>query len=285
MLLKDITNTKRLKKSLVQLHSLHDKLDIKQFYPYTQTILQHYKTAEPEYEEYLTENEAKIFNINDLNNNFLNNGNTDKVSELLDWVNTTNSKLGFTQETLFLSYNIINRVLFLKSLSDSKLNLLGVSAILLASKYEEVMPASIETFSNLSRFGEEDILRAEKYILSILDFKLDYPSPLNFMRYVWKADNYCERVMNIGMYLLETCFVYGLKVRSSLLGIGCMCVGRKICGKGDVVFWEFSLYDKREVEKVCLMIGEIIKMNLMYENIDRKYRGVGEKIRKYFSNI
>ena len=57
---------------------------------------------------------------------------------LNDWLIEVHLKFGLLPETLFLTVNLIDRYLSTKSIYRNKLQLVGVTAMLIASKYEEI---------------------------------------------------------------------------------------------------------------------------------------------------
>ena len=63
---------------------------------------------------------------------------------LIDWLAIVNHGFKFCSETFYLTVNIIDRCLSAKIKASSKnLQLIGVGALLIASKYEEIFPADI----------------------------------------------------------------------------------------------------------------------------------------------
>lgn len=126
-------------------------------------------------------------------------------SILVDWLIEVQWKLKLLPETLYLSINIIDRFLSCRAVSLSKLQLVGLAATLLASKYEEVVSPSINNFIFLSdnSYLADDLLNAERYILQILGFSLAYPSPMSFLRRISKAEGYDIRSRTLAKYLME----------------------------------------------------------------------------------
>lgn len=58
---------------------------------------------------------------------------------LVNWLIEVNTKFNLSLETLYLTINIIDRFLSVKSIPRSgELQLVGISAMLMASKYEEI---------------------------------------------------------------------------------------------------------------------------------------------------
>lgn len=66
-------------------------------------------------------------------------------SILIDWLVEVHVKFDLSPETLYLTINLIDRFLSLKTVPRRELQLLGVSALLIASKYEEIWPPQVFT--------------------------------------------------------------------------------------------------------------------------------------------
>jgi hypothetical protein len=124
---------------------------------------------------------------------------------LVDWLIEVHTRFHLLPETLFLAVNIIDRFLSSKVVQLDRLQLVGVTAMFIASKYEEVLSPHVQNFRHVADdgFTEEEILSAERYILSALDYDLSYPNPMNFLRRISKADNYDIQTRTLGKYLLE----------------------------------------------------------------------------------
>lgn len=85
---------------------------------------------------------------------------------LVDWLVEVHQKFRLLPETLFLAVNIIDRFLSLRVCSLPKLQLVGITALFVASKYEEVMCPSIQNFIYMADGGytDDEILKAEQYV-------------------------------------------------------------------------------------------------------------------------
>ena len=59
-------------------------------------------------------------------------------SILIDWIIDVHHKFNFTDETLFMTTSIIDRFLTCKKITRSKLQLLGVTALMISCKHEEI---------------------------------------------------------------------------------------------------------------------------------------------------
>lgn len=62
---------------------------------------------------------------------------------LVDWLLEVHIKFELNPETLYLTVSIIDRFLSVKAVPKRELQLLGISALLIASKYEEIWPPQV----------------------------------------------------------------------------------------------------------------------------------------------
>jgi len=65
---------------------------------------------------------------------------------LIDWLVDVNVKFKLVPECLFMTWNIIDRYLTIKQVTRHKLQLVGVAALLIACKYEEIYPPALKEF-------------------------------------------------------------------------------------------------------------------------------------------
>lgn len=124
---------------------------------------------------------------------------------LVDWLIEVHTRFHLLPETLFLAVNIIDRFLSTKVVQLDRLQLVGVTAMFIASKYEEVLSPHVANFRHVADdgFTEAEILSAERYVLTALNYDLSYPNPMNFLRRISKADNYDIQTRTLGKYLME----------------------------------------------------------------------------------
>ena len=79
---------------------------------------------------------------------------------LVDWLIEVHLKFKLLPETLYLTVNLIDRYLALESVSRKRLQLIGVTAMLIASKYEEIYPPEIKDFVFVTdqAYNRDDVL-------------------------------------------------------------------------------------------------------------------------------
>ena len=102
---------------------------------------------------------------------------------LIDWLIEVHLKFKLLPETLFLTINFIDRYLQKNQTPRDKLQLIAVSSLLIACKYEEIYPPEISSFVYITdnAYKKEEILNYELKILSTLDYDVTYPTPLRFL--------------------------------------------------------------------------------------------------------
>ncbi|WFD26113.1 G2/mitotic-specific cyclin [Malassezia nana] len=172
---------------------------------------------------------------------------------LADWLIETHAKFRLLPETLFLALNIVDRFLSLRTISLSKLQLVGVTALFIAAKYEEVLCPSIQNFLYVADGGytDEEILRAERYMLKVLNFDLSYASPMNFLRRISKADNYDIQTRTVAKYFMEISLVDHrlLDHPPSLIAAAAVWLAREVLERGEwtPTLVHYSMYAEPEL--------------------------------------
>jgi G2/mitotic-specific cyclin 1/2 len=167
---------------------------------------------------------------------------------LVDWLLEVHTRFRLLPETLFLAVNIIDRFLSTKIVQLDRLQLVGVTAMFIASKYEEVLSPHVQNFRHVADdgFTEEEILSAERFVLQALNYDLRYPNPMNFLRRISKADSYDVQTRTIGKYLLEiSCLDHRfLEFPPSQVSAAAMYLARLVLDSGDWVCY-YTSFDGR----------------------------------------
>jgi len=103
---------------------------------------------------------------------------------LIDWLVEVHLKFKLMLETLYLTINLIDRFLEKESIARNKLQLVGVTAMFIASKYEEIYAPECRDFVYISdkAYTREQILAMEGLMLSKLNFQLTTPNALVFLK-------------------------------------------------------------------------------------------------------
>jgi len=130
---------------------------------------------------------------------------------LVDWLIQVHSQFNLLQETLYLTVAILDR--FLQDtackIERKQLQLVGVAAMFIASKYEEMYAPEIGDFVYITdrAYTEPQIREMEMKILSTLSFDLGRPLPLHFLRRNSKAGNVDALTHTLAKYAMELTLV------------------------------------------------------------------------------
>lgn len=131
-------------------------------------------------------------------------------SILIDWLVEVHLKFKLVNESLYLTVNLIDRYLEKEQVSRQQLQLVGVTAMLIACKYEEIYPPIVKDFVYITdnAYTKEEILSMERKMLTTLDFNIQITSSFRFLQrfsHVAKAN---ELVVNMARYLIELSLVH-----------------------------------------------------------------------------
>lgn len=118
---------------------------------------------------------------------------------LVDWLVQVHNKFELSQETLYLTINLVDRFLASKATPRKELQLVGLGAMLIASKYEEIWAPEVSelVFISDSTYTSKQILIMEKKILGQLEWSLTVPTPYVFLVRFIKASMTDAKVSRI----------------------------------------------------------------------------------------
>jgi len=143
---------------------------------------------------------------------------------LIDWLVDIHIKFNLLPETFYLAINLLDRALEKITVTKSKLQLVGITSMFIAAKYQEIYPPDLKDFIHVTdkAYTKEDILDMEGKILCLLNFKLTIPSALCFLERYSKIVGMDQKAFYLCQYLIELALLdyRMLKYRPSLLVCG-----------------------------------------------------------------
>ncbi|KAF5792268.1 putative cyclin domain-containing protein [Helianthus annuus] len=139
---------------------------------------------------------------------------------LIDWLVEVAEEYKLLSHTLYLTVSYIDRFLSVNVLNRKRLQLLGVSSMLIAAKYEEISPPHTEDFCYITdnTYTKQEVVKMEADVLKALKFEMGNPTVKSFLRritMVAQEDYALSSYMQLeflGYYLAEL----------SLLEYGCL---------------------------------------------------------------
>ncbi|KAK9476580.1 A/B/D/E cyclin [Lipomyces japonicus] len=203
---------------------------------------------------------------------------------LVDWLVQVHNRFMLLPETLYLTINYIDRFLSLKVVSLAKLQLVGATALFLAAKYEEINCPSVQELVYMvdHSYSAEEIFKAEKFMVGLLEFNLGWPGPMSFLRRTSKADDYDLETRTLAKYILEITIMDERFVGAlpSWLAAAAHCLSRKMLAKGEwttahVYFSGYTLGQLRPAMNVlieCCRKAKEHHSSIYEKYCDRKYK-------------
>ncbi|CAN6329153.1 unnamed protein product [Urochloa humidicola] len=154
---------------------------------------------------------------------------------LIDWLVEVSDEYKFVADTLYLTVYLIDKFLSQNCIQTQKLQLLGITSMLIASKYEEFCAPSVEEFCIIidSTYQKNEVLEMERKVLNDLGFHLSVPTTKTFLRrFLRAAQASCiaplSTLGNLANYLAELTLIdYGfLKFLPSVVAASSVFLAR-----------------------------------------------------------
>ena len=208
-------------------------------------------------------------------------------SILIDWLIDVHFKFGFTDETLFMTISIIDRYLSISQITRANFQLLGITALMIACKHEEIDLPKIDDFIYITdnAYVKSEVIKMEFDVLSKLNFAFLYPSPIKFFEYLSFHFNFEKKHHMMGKYLMETFLldVKNAKYKPSIISCACTYIVMKFFKMKnyqesynkkfynlDEANEKYSEHNIKECAKdICLFVDNINKTN--YKACVKKY--------------
>ncbi|KAK4370670.1 hypothetical protein RND71_010145 [Anisodus tanguticus] len=125
---------------------------------------------------------------------------------LVDWLIEAHKRFELRSESLYLTVNIMDLFLSEETVLGRELQLLCISSMLIACKYEEIWAPEVNDFLAITdnAYVRDQILVMEKAILGKLEWYLTVPTPYVFLvRYIKAAVPSDQEMENMTFFLAE----------------------------------------------------------------------------------
>ncbi|KAM6157351.1 G2/mitotic-specific cyclin-B1 isoform 1-T1 [Erethizon dorsatum] len=187
---------------------------------------------------------------------------------LIDWLVQVQMKFRLLQETMYMTVSIIDRFMQNNCVPKKMLQLVGVTAMFIASKYEEMYPPEIGDFAYVTNntYTKHQIRQMEMKILRVLNFGLGRPLPLHFLRRASKIGEVDVEQHTLAKYLMELSMLDYDMVHfpPSQIAAGAFCLALKILDNGE---WTPTLQHYLSyTEEALLPIMQHLAKNIVVVN-------------------
>ncbi|GMH17807.1 hypothetical protein Nepgr_019648 [Nepenthes gracilis] len=189
---------------------------------------------------------------------------------LVDWLVEVAEEYKLVPDTLYLAISYIDRYLSVNSINRRRLQLLGVSCMLIASKYEEITPPHVHEFCYITdnTYRKEEVVKMESDVLNLLKFEMGNPTVKSFLRLFIGLEQERSKSPSLqleflGNYLAELSLLdYGcIKFLPSLIAASVIFVAKFIFNSKkhpwNSTLQHYSRYKASELKECVLIIHDL----------------------------
>ncbi|ESW08720.1 hypothetical protein PHAVU_009G069100 [Phaseolus vulgaris] len=208
---------------------------------------------------------------------------------LVDWLVEVAEEYKLQSDTLHLSVSYIDRFLSVNPVSKSRLQLLGISSMLIAAKYEEVDPPRVKAFCSITdnTYNKKEVVKMEADILKSLKFEMGNPTVNTFLRRFADVASDNQKAPNLlfeflSCYLAELSLMdYDcLRILPSIVAASAVFLARFIISP-EVHPWTSSLCECSGYEAFELKECVIILHDLYLSRKAASFKAIREKYKQH----
>ncbi|XP_071020110.1 G2/mitotic-specific cyclin-B3 [Oncorhynchus clarkii lewisi] len=145
---------------------------------------------------------------------------------LVDWLVEVQENFELNHETLYLAVKVTDHFLSVAPVNRENLQLIGSTALLIASKFEERCPPCVDDFLYVcdDAYKREEVIAMETSILQALEFDINIPVPYRFLRRYAKCVSASMETLTLARYVCELSLqeMDLVPERGSLLASACL---------------------------------------------------------------
>uniref|UniRef100_A0A0A9H6V0 Cyc1 n=1 Tax=Arundo donax TaxID=35708 RepID=A0A0A9H6V0_ARUDO len=200
---------------------------------------------------------------------------------LTDWMVGAHGIFQLMPETLYLTIYIVDRYLSLQPVLKRELQLVGIVAMLIACKYEEIWTPEVNDFMSISNdaFSRQQILVMEKAVLNNMEWNLTLPTPHHFLVRFTKAEGSGDKQLEHMIHFFGELAMMDYRmatIRPSMVAASAVYAARCTLRKSplwtDTLKHHTGLHEQQLMEGAKILISShaaapVAKLNSIY----RKY--------------
>ena len=171
-------------------------------------------------------------------------------SIMIDWIFEVCLEYKLSRDTLYLAVNMIDRFLSVYISPKSKLQLVGVTALYVSAKYNELVTPNIEDYVYITdhTYTGDQITQLEQHLLVKLDWNLNICSQTEFLDRYFCCIAADETTVHLANYLSElSLLTYEcISTLPSTTATSCLCCALYILQKQP--YWNFQIRHQTGLE-------------------------------------
>merc|ERR1711935_203168 len=207
----------------------------------------------------------------------------EKMREILvDWLVEVHMKFNLQSAVLYTTVQLIDRFLGMQAVTRSKLQLVGITAMLISSKMEEIYPPEVKDFVYISdkAYTQEEIIAMEQTMLNTLKFQVAFPTVYMFSQQIKVATMCDEKTSHVASFLMDmTLQDYStLRYSPSIMAAACVNLAERM--ERNVTFdervWtraqeQWVGYTESELKECMQTVNEILETPRELRAVRKKY--------------
>lgn len=205
---------------------------------------------------------------------------------VVNWIIEVHNRFKLLPDTLFLSVILFDRYMSLMpSIEKKRLQLIGVTCLLLACKYEEIFSPEVRDFVCIldHAYEREDLMDQENEVMKHLKFEVTYPSSLKYYEILRLELGIEDCYYDNGCYLLEVTLLDSRfsKYSQALIAATVCYMLLKLNGEIPEAFYDF-VHISFEDLKQCLVDMCYLLLNIeesQYNAVVKKYKSISSIIK------
>lgn len=180
-------------------------------------------------------------------------------------------------ETWYLTTNIIDRFLSRVEVERSKLQLVGVTAFMLAAKYEEIYPPELRDLVYITdrAYTKEEIISMEAKILKVLEFNVTIASTHCFLVRYLKAAHADRRMVWLACFITERAVhdYSMLQHKPSMIAACAVYLARKNLQRNpwSPTLLKYTNYSETELRPCLMAITNVLNTKTSLTAVTKKY--------------
>lgn len=201
---------------------------------------------------------------------------------LVDWMVELQESFELNHETLYLAVKIVDAYLSLVVIGRETLQLVASAAFLIAAKYDERVPPTVDDFIYIcdGAYVPQQLLEMERTVFRTIGFDLGFPLSYRFLRRYARVALVPMPILTLARYILETSLMeYATVILSdSKLACAALFIARRM---SDLPGWNktlefYSGYKVDDLKSVIILLNNVIMPKkssplLKLTNVREKY--------------
>lgn len=204
--------------------------------------------------------------------------NTRMRAILIDWLALVCTRSKLSPEVFYLTVNILDRYLEAKKATKKSLQLIGTTALFIASKYEDIYHIPVDDLVYLCdrAYDSEQIYAMENRILKALNYQISIPYTYKFLLRFLNAGHADKTMVHLSCYILEltTLDIKFIDYLPSELAAAAVMIARKAIGRNawSPTLLHYTKYTEEEIVSVArAMIKAAAKLSPDLNSSKKRY--------------